>query len=293
MPLNTLLVCDDQTSVGQIHELIAEEPSLTLIDTVSSDQAVAQIARIVPELVWVDLHTSPVRGLAVIAQLRESNPEISVLTSYGTLDAELVRTAYRLGACDILESGSWKTELAPTLKRVEGRRALSVVSGQKPYVITGPVDKDHPLTVLLVCDAGKEKLLAIEGLLKEKKQLRLFATVSIADALAKARFLSPKLIWIELSPNPDRALALLADLKQNLPKTNIFVSYDVPDAQLIRDSYRLGASDFLDAERWKTDFGAALKAILPRQKQTTLPLFLVVALLMLVVLALALFILHR
>ncbi len=61
--------------------------------------------------------------------------------------------------------------------------------------------------------------------------------------------LHPKLVWIELSPAPVRGLSLLAELRETFPQLYFFVSYEVPDPELIRTAYRLGASDFLDAER--------------------------------------------
>jgi DNA-binding NarL/FixJ family response regulator len=104
------------------------------------------------------------------------------------------------------------------------------------------------LDTLVVCDAGQKKCNEIEALLKERKQIKLTTTVPIHLALEKARLLSPKLIWLELSPDPDKSLSLLAELREKIPQAKIFVSHDVADAKLIQASYRLGAADFLDAD---------------------------------------------
>src|SRR5262249_18773027 len=99
-------------------------------------------------------------------------------------------------------------------------------------------------------------------------------TVSSSQAEERVRVLSPKLIWVELSPNPEHALSLLSVLKEKFPSINIFVSSPVPDPALIRASYRLGASDFLDAERWKTDLPAAIESIAPGREKATNKLWL-------------------
>ncbi len=118
------------------------------------------------------------------------------------------------------------------------------------------------LTTLLVCDAGLDKRQTIEDLIHSQPSLALVSTVSGGMAREQIGSLHPKLVWIELSPAPVRGLSLLAELREAFPEIYFFVSYEVPDPELIRTAYRLGASDFLDAERWRTDLPAAVQSIL-------------------------------
>ncbi len=71
--------------------------------------------------------------------------------------------------------------------------------------------------------------------------------------------LHPKLVWIELSPAPVRGLSLLAELRETFLKSISSSATKSQIPNLIRTAYRLGASDFLDAERWRTDLPAASK----------------------------------
>lgn len=118
------------------------------------------------------------------------------------------------------------------------------------------------LTTLLVCDAGLDKRQTIEDLIHSQPSLALVSTVAGSMAREQIGSLHPKLVWIELSPAPVRGLSLLAELREAFPEIYFFVSYEVPDPELIRTAYRLGASDFLDAERWRTDLPAAVQSIL-------------------------------
>lgn len=118
------------------------------------------------------------------------------------------------------------------------------------------------LTTLLVCDAGLDKRQTIEDLVHSQPSLALIGTVAGGMAREQIGSLHPKLVWIELSPAPVRGLSLLAELRECFPQLYFFVSYEVPDPELIRTAYRLGASDFLDAERWRTDLPAAVQSIL-------------------------------
>jgi pilus assembly protein CpaE len=118
------------------------------------------------------------------------------------------------------------------------------------------------LTTLLVCDAGLDKRQTIEELIHSQPTLALIGTVAGGMAREQIGSLHPKLVWIELSPAPVRGLSLLAELREAFPQLYFFVSYEVPDPELIRTAYRLGASDFLDAERWRTDLPAAVQSIM-------------------------------
>lgn len=286
MPIKTLLVCDDRSIVGNIQGLIAEERSLMLLGVSASSQAYIGIQNLLPELVWIHLHSPPILGLSLLAQLRQSCPRALFLVSSQNADPEVMRTAYRLGACDVLDSSSWKGELVSAIERIDSRRSMQGASSPHTYPGTAPFDKAQPLNTLLVCDAGEKKRQVIEGLINGRKELLLLATVSTAGAGEKVQSLSPALIWLELSPDPDHALLVLADLKERFPQTRTFVSYDRAEAKLIRASYRLGASEFLDAGSWKTDLAAALGSMQPGQKRAPFPVlpFLIIALLVVVAL---------
>lgn len=117
------------------------------------------------------------------------------------------------------------------------------------------------IPTLLICDAGLDKRQTIEDLIHANSTLSLMSTVSGGMAREQISGLHPKLVWIELSPAPVRGLSLLAELREAFPQMYFFVSYEVPDPELIRTAYRLGAADFLDAERWRTDLPAAVQSI--------------------------------
>jgi hypothetical protein len=80
--------------------------------------------------------------------------------------------------------------------------------------------------------------------------------------LEETRKLKPDIVWIELSPDPNELLGLLTDLRhENVWHSTIFVSFEKPDVSIIRQSYRLGATDCLDSARWQSDLGAAMQAL--------------------------------
>jgi DNA-binding NarL/FixJ family response regulator len=284
MALKTLLICDNQNDRAVIEEVIAAEQSVIHLETVPRSDSVVKVKSMAPDLVWIHLDPSPVRGLANLAELKKTYPDVFFLTSYSDADPELVRTAYRLGASDFLVPVSWQSELPEVTTRIESKRARKGNAKVVVRVNAPSKEKVRPLATMLVCDAGKDKRQSIEALIKQRKELNLSATVLTEKAEEKAYFLHPKVIWLELSPDPQHALTVLANLKERNPDATILVSFDKADADLINASYRLGADDFLDVERWNRDFDAVIKKLQPAKKRGPWALFLVIILCFLAIL---------
>ena len=90
MKLTTLLVCDAGLDKRQtIEDLIHSQPSLALVGTVSGGMAREQIGSLHPKLVWIELSPAPVRGLSLLAELRETFPQLYFFVSYEVPDPEL------------------------------------------------------------------------------------------------------------------------------------------------------------------------------------------------------------
>jgi chemotaxis response regulator CheB len=111
MKLTTLLVCDAGLDKRQtIEDLIHSQPSLALVSTVSGSMAREQIGSLHPKLVWIELSPAPVRGLSLLAELRETFPQLYFFVSYEVPDPYCVSTrgvglprrrtlAHRLAGC--------------------------------------------------------------------------------------------------------------------------------------------------------------------------------------------------
>jgi DNA-binding NarL/FixJ family response regulator len=261
MAINTLLVCDDPEIASQIQTLINGEQSLGLLETVQRDKTRQSIETLVPQLVWVEFGSFPVRGLATIAEMKQLFPHVMFLASHTAVDAELIRTAFRLKASDFLDHKTWADELGPCIKRLLSLPQLDNTGN-------GAVEnKTGPLETLVICDADLKKRTAIEDLIMGQTSLTIADKASILSAIERVQKLQPALVWLELAPDPEKALKLVAELKNKFPKIPILVSYDVADPDLIRKSYRLGVLDFLDAERWRTDLPAAIAILQPGRKR--------------------------
>lgn len=123
------------------------------------------------------------------------------------------------------------------------------------------------LPTLLICEAGEEKTKQIEELIKSYPELRLVGTTNRQNAAKQVGGLYPKLVWVELAPEPMKALTLLGDLREQHPKTQFLVSNETLDGGLIKTSMQLGAIDFLDPQSWKDQMPDVVKRVVLKAEQ--------------------------
>ncbi|HEY9784094.1 MAG TPA: hypothetical protein V6D17_01745 [Candidatus Obscuribacterales bacterium] len=127
------------------------------------------------------------------------------------------------------------------------------------------------LTTLIVCEAGDEKRQQIEELVNENPDMQLLGAVSRHDAGKEISQRSPRLVWIELAPEPMKALTLLGDLREQHPKVHFLVSNETLDASLVKTSMQLGAADFLDAQTWRVQMPDVIKRIMAKEPAAPTP----------------------
>ena len=122
------------------------------------------------------------------------------------------------------------------------------------------------LTTLIVCEAGDEKRQQIETLVRSHPEMQLVAAVSRHEAGKQISEFSPRLVWIELAPEPMKALTLLGDLREQHPKIHYLVSNETLDASLLKTSMQLGAADFLDAQTWQDQMPDVINRIMAKEQ---------------------------
>lgn len=102
------------------------------------------------------------------------------------------------------------------------------------------------LSTLIVCDEATGKRDQLQAIVTECADLNLVGTSSRQSAPDKVAELHPKLVWIELAPDPEQGLTLLSELKQHFPEIHFLVSNETLDGALVKSSMNKGAVDFLD-----------------------------------------------
>jgi DNA-binding NarL/FixJ family response regulator len=120
-----ILVVDDHTIVRQgLRSILDLEPDFTVIgEAADAEQAVAETARLSPDVVLLDLMLSdraPAEGLDVCSELRERHPGVSVVVLTTFLDERLLLGALRRGASGYALKDVDAVELARIIRSVHG-----------------------------------------------------------------------------------------------------------------------------------------------------------------------------
>lgn len=102
------------------------------------------------------------------------------------------------------------------------------------------------LSTLIVCEESLGKLEKLEAVVAQCQDLHYVGSAQRSNAKERVSELHPKLVWIELAPDPEAGLHLLAELKQLFPETHYLVGNEVLDGTLVKSAMNKGAVDFLD-----------------------------------------------
>ena len=121
------------------------------------------------------------------------------------------------------------------------------------------------LPTVVVCDSA-EKSDQIATLVKSQPDLALLETVSREAAREQISNIQPKLVWLELAPEPNKATELLNELLSHNPSTYFLVSYDTVNADLVKQTMHLGAIDYLDPQSWQKQLPEAVSRVLSKEK---------------------------
>jgi two-component system response regulator DevR len=118
-----ILVVDDHTIVRQgLRSILELEPDFTVIgEAANPEEAVAQAARLRPDVVLLDLKLSdaaPAEGLDVCAALRSRRPDAAIVVLTTFLDQRLLVGALRRGASGYALKDVDAVELARIIRAV-------------------------------------------------------------------------------------------------------------------------------------------------------------------------------
>jgi len=100
----SVLVVDDDFMVARIHtQFVERTPGFRVVGVASSGQAaLADVARLEPDLVLLDVHLPDMTGIDVLRRLRAGGDDVGVLVVTAAREADTVRAAASGGAVHYL-----------------------------------------------------------------------------------------------------------------------------------------------------------------------------------------------
>ena len=148
-----ILVVDDHTIVRQgLRSILDLEPDFTVVgEAADAEQAVAETARLSPDVVLLDLMLSdraPAEGLDVCSELRGRHPGVSVVVLTTFLDERLLLGALRRGASGYALKDVDAVELARIIRSVHGGQSAFDPRSAKLVVRSLTQQPDPPSRLL-------------------------------------------------------------------------------------------------------------------------------------------------
>lgn len=97
--LSVLLIDDNDVSRAMLRNIITSEPAYKIIGQAGNGTlGLEMIARLMPDIVCLDVVMDHMGGLEVLAKIKQTWPLIIVLMVSGSKDADTVKTALLNGA---------------------------------------------------------------------------------------------------------------------------------------------------------------------------------------------------
>jgi DNA-binding response OmpR family regulator len=119
--MKLLLIEDDLSMARVLAEALAEDGHEPTIRHTGED-GLAYLARERPDAVVLDVRLPRMSGIAVLRQIRATDPELPVMILTGMATPEEIAEARRLGVTEILEKPELLRHFGEALARVESRR---------------------------------------------------------------------------------------------------------------------------------------------------------------------------
>ncbi len=143
--LSTLIVSDNSGS-SEIESLVSTNPPLSSAGCVNLDNAINEIGRAGPKVVWLDITGSGDHGMVLLKKIKESYPQVYCLVSSETLDPQTLRTSMQAGAFDFLDSKTWSAQLTDVVERLVAHDAAQEAEKSKKEQILKELDSKRRQT---------------------------------------------------------------------------------------------------------------------------------------------------
>ena len=187
--IKVFVVDDHRLFLSGVRAELADRDGITLTGTAQDvDEAIEALREDPPDVVLVDVHMPGGGGLAVVENLRETNPDMKFLALSVSDAAEDVIAMIRAGARGYVTKSIGPDDLADSIRRVnEGDAVFSPM-------LAGFVLDTFSMEVTQPSDPELDRLTS-----REKEVLRLIARGYPYKQVAKRLFISVKTVETHVS----------------------------------------------------------------------------------------------
>jgi DNA-binding NarL/FixJ family response regulator len=131
-----VLICDDNDALrGLLREVVRSRPSLRVVgEAADGNEAIAEAARLQPDVVLLDLAMPLRTGLDSIVELGRVAPAAKIIVFTGFSEASVAQDVIDLGAVRFLSKGASPDAINDAIEEVaaEAGSSASVISIHRP-----------------------------------------------------------------------------------------------------------------------------------------------------------------
>jgi DNA-binding NarL/FixJ family response regulator len=208
MPIRVLLVDDNLLFRDGVAQILQADGRFEVVGTAARGaEGVAEAARLLPDLILIDLRMPEMSGVAAVRLIRAENPDVPIGVLSAIETVEDIEVALEAGASGYVVKDATPSaliEAADALAR--GNRSVVVMRDGRPLAASG--------------EAGSPVLARLTP--REREVLRALAGGESNDAIADRLRISPKTLRNHISNAYhklqiyDRAQAVIIALREGL-----------------------------------------------------------------------------
>lgn len=105
----------------------------------------------------------------------------------------------------------------------------------------------------------------IRSLVDQNNDLSLIEVSNRQEAANQIEASSPRVVWIELSPDPESGFNLFSSLQEKFPDLHYLISNVTLEADLVKRAMQIGAVDFLDSKTWNNQLPDVVSRVMAKE----------------------------
>ena len=200
--MSRLYLIDDHTIVRECLGALLEVGGHTVVgETANPTEALADVQRLTPDVVLLDLQLGEQSGLTLLAELQRVQPDIRCLVLTSSMQPDDVANALRQGARGYVLKGSAGSDLMRAIEAVvEGKKYLGPEVANLALGVFTETAKDDPLSalsprerqvIMMVINGQSSSEIGLKLNLSPKSvatyRSRLMAKLGVSDVSALVR----------------------------------------------------------------------------------------------------------
>ena len=235
----TILVVDDERMICDMLRAVLARHGHDVLTAHGGREGLQLFRQHRPQVTLLDLRMPDLDGISVLKQIRQVDPQATVMILTGAGTDALEQQAWTLGVTDFLRKGIPLDALERALERVM-RQPLQAPgearSGAAAGMATGA-------SVLVVDDEPMFRSLVTKYLTRRGYQVR--EARNGQEALALVKEAAPQVIILDLYMPGMNGVMVLVELRGMQYKGNVIVLTGSQDERVLKEALNLGSLDVL------------------------------------------------